>query len=226
MTLYTFHGSPIGTLSANPFDEGLDVDTGNFFVCTGGTAWNEVLSSPTQSAAWGGLVSTTALPVQIGTGTVPWVTLTVANLNTYLEASVLSVLQTKDLAAGQTDRFTQAMLDVTAKIRARIQSVPGCVVSATVNSVPPELVDVAVKLILLAIQAAYPALGLTKDQLTDFNKAWKELDTLQSKDGKQPPILSVSMPPDPLVNTVQGVPRPAVIHSTRRQYQAHTLRGI
>lgn len=152
---------------------------------------------------------------------VPWIVPQMINLAVYCEYGKLVVINKQDLAAGQADRFTQAMVDVTATIRSRIQSVPGFVVSATANSIPGELMSQACQLILVMMQAAYPALGLTKDQVELFSQAQKFIDSIKA-DGDYRP----TMPPDPMSVSIQGVPSAIVVRSSPRAITARSMAGI
>lgn len=153
---------------------------------------------------------------------VPWIVPSIVNCATYCEYGKLLVVNKQDLAPGQADRFTQAMVDVCGLIRSRIQSVPGFVVSATANSIPPELVPEAVQLIMVAMQAAYPALGLTKDQVELFSQAQKRINAIGSKGDMYRP----TMPPDPMSASVQGFPPANVVRRTRRAITARSMSGI
>ena len=98
-------------------------------------------------------------------------------LGSYLEAGLVSQLNTKDLLAGQSDRFTQSMVDVTNRFRGAIQAPPRMMtVSATANSVPPEVVGDVCRCILAAMQASCPAIVLEKDQVSALNKSWKLIE--------------------------------------------------
>lgn len=150
-----------------------------------------------------------------------WTAPTLVNLRTYIQNAVLNVANTKDLTSGQADRFTQAMKDVTNEMRARMQSIPGTVISATVNSVPPSLMNAACMLILVAMQSSYPALGLSKDQITEFNKAWELLDEI--RDG----TLAIEIPIDPQTVDVQLRNAPVtIVRSTCRTITAESMKGI
>lgn len=151
-----------------------------------------------------------------------WTTITLLNLATYIEQGVLNVANTSDLAPGQADRFTTAMNDVTAEIRDKLEGIQGVVISGTANSIPAGLKGRACQLILVAMQAAYPGLGLTKDQLEQFRDAQKFVDTLGTKDNNYRP----GLPPDPQVNNVQTSPKAAVIRSTPRAITEGSMSGL
>ena len=62
---YQFHGDPNGQLSSVLGVFGIDVDTGNIFICSGGTTWADFYITGNPSAAWGGLVSEKITPPNI-----------------------------------------------------------------------------------------------------------------------------------------------------------------
>lgn len=148
-------------------------------------------------------------------------------LGSYLEAGLVSQLDTKDLLTGQTDRFTQAMTDVAAKFRAVIQAPPRLMqVSATANALPPELVGDACRCILSAMQASCPAIVLEKDQVKALDKSWKMIEA----DGPiAKGIFPVTMPSDPSTVQMQGQPAPAAIvpnDTTNRQCTMEKMHGL
>lgn len=158
---------------------------------------------------------------------IPWTVPALLNLATYIEQGVLEVANTKDLASGQSDRFTQAAIDVTAMVRSRIQSVPGYVVSATydnsgkIGSVPPELMTYTCQLILLAMQAAYPGLGLSKEQQEQFRKAQDFIDGIKTGCDYRP-----TLPPDPMATSVQQSAPVVVVRVNPRAVTGRSMSGI
>lgn len=227
MTIWTFNGNPNGNLVATPGDTGFDILSGppyNYFVCQGGSVWGASNFSGGPSGAWAGVVTGSVSPAA-GPGTVAWVVPNLANLYTYVEAGVVAVANVKDLAPGQADRFSQAMVDTVAKIRGMIGGVPGYVVSATANSIPPELMDHCVKLILLAMQGAYPALGLTEDQKKAFEDSRKVIDSIKP-DARGWCWFKPSMPPDPATGSQQGSPAARTVRHTPRSMTARSLSGL
>jgi len=151
-----------------------------------------------------------------------WTTITLQKLASYLENGLLTPLNSKDLAAGQTDRFTQAMTDVTNEIRQILQSSPngGYTISATPNAVPPELVRPACYMVLLAMQASCPALVIDKDKRSIFEKAYTILDDYRA--GKLRP----SYPADPAASDVQSTPDAEVVRGHCPVATYHGLRGL
>lgn len=153
-----------------------------------------------------------------------WTVPTLAMLSTYIEASLVNKANSADLQSGQTDRFTQANVDVTAEIRNAIGRVPGFQNSATANSVPPELMRRTCWLIIGAMQSAYPGLALSKDQLKEVNDARKFIETIGTKENPWRP----TMPNDPqTASDVQGTPMAAVVRQgTKRTITSHSMKGV
>lgn len=155
------------------------------------------------------------------TGTTTWVTIALADLASYLESGLLTPLNTKDLASGQTDRFTKAMTDVVAEVRATIQSSKqGFAVSATANSVPPELKRATCCQIILAMQAACPALVVEKDKRKILEDAVSAIEDVRKGD------LRPSNPPDPQVSDVQGFPSAEVVRGREYSVTDCSMRGL
>lgn len=149
-----------------------------------------------------------------------WIQIALADLNSYLEASLVVKLNSADLAPGQADRFTVAMEDVTNEFRARIGSFPGMVVSATANSVPPELKRHCCQLILLAMQYTCPGIVIEKELRTEFGKNWDVFKEIKKGE------LRVSNPPDPQAVNQQIYAPATTIRTQHRQATAHKLRGV
>lgn len=152
-----------------------------------------------------------------------WTTITLQMLGSYLEAELVTTLNTKDLLAGQSDRFTQAMTDITNKVRSVIQAPPRLMaVSATANAVAPELVGDVCKLILAAMQASCPAIVLEKDQVSALNKSWKMFEP-EGPIAKG--IFPLTMPSDPQpAGGMQGLPAPASVVHVNDHHRQCTMR--
>lgn len=95
-----------------------------------------------------------------------WLILTPSDLDDYLAAPQVAALRAAALGSGQTDPFLRVMPDVASRIRAEIQGCPRNRVSATPQSIPPNLKSIACLLILEALQARIPGLSLTPEQKT------------------------------------------------------------
>ena len=149
-----------------------------------------------------------------------WITITLTDLNDYLVAAQVNALNTSALAAGQTDRFTRLMADMVARVRVKIESCPRNQVSATPQTVPPELKWAACYLIIEAMQAAVPGLALTDGQRNLITRAHEQL--MHIANGAE----GVSLPPDPLVPAdVQRGGQTELISATRRVARREETRG-
>lgn len=95
-----------------------------------------------------------------------WIIITATDLNDYLVGVQAAAIRTVAVAAGQTDRFTAVMPDVSSRIRNEILSCSRNRLDATANSIPPELKTVACLLIVEAMQSGIPGLELSEDQRT------------------------------------------------------------
>ena len=133
----------------------------------------------------------TPSPVQT-TNTVPWVTVTLQTLDSYLVDAQLQAYNSAALATGQTDRFTQILNSVIFDTRQNIQASKRYLVSQTANSVPPEAIWMVAWIILDQMQAAIPGMIWTDDQRKLIDRAYKKLDRIRSGDEV------VSYPPDPM----------------------------
>lgn len=107
-----------------------------------------------------------------------WITITAADLNDYMVAAQVSALRTAALGSGQTDPFGRVMPDIVERIRLKIQSCPSNRLSATAQTIPPELKWAACYLILEALQVRIPSLKLTEDQKNQVDRAVTQLDRI------------------------------------------------
>ena len=214
------HGNPNGALRGYVGQTYVDVDTSNYFVnMDGALMWNQLVQMSGPSAAFNGIVLSSTFAALQAPAT--WAVPTLLNLANYVQWGMLKPANSADLMPGQGDRFTQAMLDVTAKVRAKIGACTGFVVSATANSVPSELMSDVCWCIIGAIQSAYPGLGLSEDQKKQVSESWKVINEIKSGGDYRP-----SMPTDPSVGTVQNQPMAAVVRHVRRSVSERGLAGI
>lgn len=150
-----------------------------------------------------------------------WIVITVEDLNAYLVAAQVAALRTAALGAGQADPFSVVLPDVAARIRAEIQGCRTNEVSATPNSIPPELKSYACHLILEAMQTRIPGLHLTVEQKTQANEARKYLARIARCE------VPVAQPADPL--EPGGVQRGGIIQvatKTTRRATRSSLSGL
>jgi hypothetical protein len=100
-----------------------------------------------------------------------WIVITAAHLNDYSAGAKVNALRTAALAGGQADPFTNVSADVIARVRAQIGSNKTNQLSATANSVPPDLKTHTCWLIIQAMQGRLPGLKLTDDEKEMVKKA-------------------------------------------------------
>lgn len=126
-----------------------------------------------------------------------WITLTADDLKPIVVADQLEALRTEALAAGQADPFTEIAPSIVAKVRAYIASNPSNQVSATAETVPPELkLDVAH--LILAPMLGRLGIALTDDQRKQVEIAHTTLIALRDQK------LVVSKPLDPVAPDTQS----------------------
>lgn len=119
-----------------------------------------------------------------------WITLTVADLRAYLVGAQITALQTAALGSGQSDPVEDIIDEIVGGVRLAIASCDHNVLSATADSIPPELKAEACALI---IEAAQPRLKLklSDDQKDAANNARRKLERIAECK------LKVSTPADP-----------------------------
>lgn len=148
-----------------------------------------------------------------------WITIAVSDLNDYMVAAQVSALRTAALGSGQTDPFSRVMADIVERIRFKIQSCGANQLSATPQTIPPELKWAACYLILEAMQTRIPALKLTEDQKTQVDRAVTQLDRIADCKDK------VTQPDDPVTVAQTGSNSPA-IGSKCLKFQRSQQEGI
>lgn len=128
-----------------------------------------------------------------------WIPITSADLAAYLVGAQVEALRSANLAEGQPDPFTAIAPNVIARVRNKVQSCPRNRLSATPETVPPELKGQTIALLLVELQTRLSlALRLTPDQQDQARRAEKDLDQVMRGE------LVISLPDDPLdTETVQ-----------------------
>lgn len=120
-----------------------------------------------------------------------WIVIAAADLNDYAVGAKLNAARTAALAAGQADTFAAVMADVAGSSRQKFRS-GGYKVSATANSIPPELKG---QICWLVIEKLVVRLGrglaLSEDEKTLVKDAKDDINKVA--DGK----LDISAPADP-----------------------------
>lgn len=127
-----------------------------------------------------------------------WIVITVDDLDDYLVAAQMTALKSAALGSGQTNPFTRVMPDVASRIRAEIAASGKYQVSATANSIPPDLKTIACLMIIEAMQSRLPMLELSEDQRNLLRDGRDYLKRIA--EGKVP----VEMPDDAITPTVQA----------------------
>lgn len=161
------------------------------------------------------------------TGTVAWVLVTSDDLYSRMAGPQFDAVKSAALASSQdeTSVFTAVMTDVVARIRQYIASNPRNRLSQTENSVPPELKDQTIWLILQQMMARLNiALDLKDTQKELIRQANEDLDRLRNI---QPPYLLVGNPVDPEGNPAMQLGYPTtVVSSTTRKMTRTTLSAL
>ena len=139
-----------------------------------------------------------------------WIIITADQLNDYSVAAKVNALRTAALKAGQADPFDAVMPDVVAAVRMQIQSCASNQVSATANSIPPELKSHVCWLIIQAMQARLPGLKLSDEEKDMVKKADRYMEKVASCEYK------VSAPEEASDEVVQAGTSPAITPRTKR----------
>lgn len=132
----------------------------------------------------------------------PWITLTLAQLDTAKAAAMVDALRTAALGDGQPDPVPEIITDATARIRMEISAGGKTVLSADATKIPPSLKRLGLRLVLREAQSrlnAAGALPLSDDE----RKEWDKDDAFLKRiaDGE----LTVEAPDDPAASpTVQA----------------------
>lgn len=113
-------------------------------------------------------------------GTKPWVVLTQNDVLPYCVQDQKNRLEILNTQQGE-DPFTAVMPDVAAEVRTAIASNPANTLSATANSIPPELKRTMIWLLIetLAVQFSNGA-PLTPAQTTQVEKAHETLERVSN----------------------------------------------
>jgi hypothetical protein len=154
-----------------------------------------------------------------------WKAIEKDDLKPFLVAAQVEALDTSALGAWQGPRFEEAMPRVAARVRGKIASArfngkTTFRLSATTDSVPPELFMATCLLIVQALQPGL-SLPLTQDQKDQIASAEKDLDAVAA--GK----FAVSEPDDPQdPSPYQAGGFVQVVHANCRDATRDKMRGI
>jgi hypothetical protein len=145
----------------------------------------------------------------------PWITITVAQLDTAKAAGMVDALQTAALADGQTDPLPEIIVDVITRIRMEVAGGGRTVLSQDDTLIPPSLKSLALRMVLRQAQSrlnAAGALPLSDDERKEWDKDERLLERIAKGE------ITVENPVDPASEpTVQSAaPTPSFKAPTRR----------
>ena len=146
-----------------------------------------------------------------------WTIITADDIGDALNATQAAALRNTARAAGQRDPLPGLIAKRVAYVRGRVGK--RIRVSSVTGSVPPELADDTVALILERLQTRVPNLALTKDQVKLVEQAYTDLDKVESG------AFSLTLPDDGEF-TGQSAVNVGVNRATPRQATKHSLRGF
>ena len=146
-----------------------------------------------------------------------WKIITADDVSDALNGPQVTALRSAMRAPGARDPLPGLIANRVAYVRGRITK--RIRVSAVAGSVPPELADGAVALILERLQTRVPALALTKDQTAQITRAYDDLDLVTKGD------FALTLPDDGEF-TGQSAVNVQVHRGERRQATRHSLRGM
>lgn len=149
-----------------------------------------------------------------------WISIASADVNDYLNGPQISALRSVALAGGQADPFTNIMGAVIDRIRNKLK--PRFQVSATAQTVPPELKQIACLLIIEQMSARLPQLKLTDDQKTLIKDAKDELKLIDQNEGS----VTITAPSDAAAQDYQESTKVQVVTQTTRVATRDTLKGL
>ena len=154
----------------------------------------------------------------------PWVHVTLADVQACILAEALSLAQTRAAQRQQADPFTVHLPKIVARVRAKVASAPGAVLSADPLAVPPELADQTALLVAHAVAlplASANAHLLGGDLRAAVARAEADLDDAAA--GR----LAVSLPGDGLLaSPVASAGRIQTVSGHPRESTRDTLRGL
>jgi hypothetical protein len=149
-----------------------------------------------------------------------WIVIATTDLDDYLVGAQASAVRTAALAAGQSDTFASVMNDVALRIRSKISSCSTAQISATAQTIPPELKWAGVMLLIETLSGRIPSIKLTDDQKAMLSRAYTALDRVADcKD-------EVSTPLDPETPDVQRNSAVEVATSSTRTRTHALMKGL
>jgi hypothetical protein len=149
----------------------------------------------------------------------PWVSLTLADLNTAKAAALVDALRTAALAEGQADPVPEIIECVVTRIRAEIAGGGRTVLDADTTTVPKSLKSLALRMVLREGQSRLNALGalpLSDDEIKEWDQDIRYLEriakgdiTVEASDNPEPTPTVQATTPSPRIS-------PRERHFTRR----------
>ncbi len=112
---------------------------------------------------------------------VPWITLTVAQLDTAKAAALVDALQSAALAVAQADPLPEIITNVTARIRMEIAAGGRTVLDADATKLPPSLKSLGLRMVLREGQSrinAGGALPLADDEKEEWRQDVRFLERI------------------------------------------------
>jgi hypothetical protein len=146
-----------------------------------------------------------------------WIVITQADLYNSKAAALIDAANSSSLGAGQTDRITGVIADVTLEVRRRVAKCNQ--LDQNTAAIPGGLKPLAVDLIFCRLKTALE-MELTEDERLSLKQRELQLDRIA--DGRD-----VVEPPDsPMaVNPLQFVPEPGFGHRRPREFTNRTQNG-
>lgn len=111
----------------------------------------------------------------------PWITLTVAQLDTAKAATLVDALQSAALATGQGDPLPECIANVTARVRMEIAAGGRTILDADATRVPPSLKSLALRLVIAEAQSRLniqDGLALSEDDREQLRQDYRLLERI------------------------------------------------
>jgi hypothetical protein len=155
---------------------------------------------------------------------VPWLTLTLADLSVSKAAALVTALQSAALGAGQPDPLPEVIVNVTQRIRMEIAAGGKTRLSATTTTLPPSLKSLAVRMVLREGQSRLNAVGalpLSEDERQESRDDLRFLERIAKGE------ITVEEPDDPAATpTVQAATPSPLITARDRRFTRDDQDGI
>ncbi|EIP99456.1 hypothetical protein OpiT1DRAFT_03973 [Opitutaceae bacterium TAV1] len=154
----------------------------------------------------------------------PWITLSVAQLDTVKAAALVDALRTAALRENQPDPLPEIITTVTDRIRAEIAAGGKTRLSANPERIPPSLKSIALRMVLREGQGRLNiknALALSDDDRKQWDKDDRYLERIAGGN------VAVEMPDDPEPEpTVQSASALPMITGRDRKFTRDQQDGI